>query len=380
MRKAFDRFFDTTAGRFILSIICLVSGAAIFVLFVGFDHPFAAFRLLLASIFLIGVGVFGVLVTLYRTLFPGPQTKSNRLEERRAQSIIKKGRALPLPPAPKQLPAISKSMVLQARGYTLQMQQLASRWRKQGIPVSATRPANFEEELAKVHSVTGNWNDLAGPLRAFGEMPAPWRWIGAAEIIRYLAYWHNRIFVTSTIRQGLRFIVEAQDVDPQNVDALLTRVTLLTCSDDPQWIRMALETLTMARQLAPTHPRLPKVEIDYYTRIGDHDQALAANERLIALAPSAEEANRRRAKRADMLMEANRLEEAAAVFAEVAPTFPDNPWLWHNYSIVLRRLKRYHEALEVSDHALSVMEFKTARDNNNWLRTQLGKPANTYQV
>lgn len=380
MRKTIDQFFDTVVGRFVLSIICLLAGAAIFVIFVGFGHPFAAVKLLIASVLLVGIGAFGIVITLYRVLFPGALVKSDRAAERRAQSIIKSGRALPLPPMPKQPPAIAKSTAQQSRNYAYQLQQLAERWRKQGMSVNTTQPANFEGELAKVHSVTGNWNDLVAPLNAFGEMPAPWRWVGAAEIMRPLAFWRNDLFVLTSVRQGLRFVVEAQNADPQNVDALLIRVSLLACSADQEWIRLAHETLNMARQLAPSHPLLPRAEINYYLRIKAYDDALAANARLIQFATSAEQANRRRLNRADILLQANRLEEAAAVYAEVTPAQPENPWLWHNYSVVLRRLKRYDQALEASDRALAVMEFPAARENNTWLRMQLGKSVTTYRA
>lgn len=183
----------------------------------------------------------------------------------------------------------------------------------------------------------------------------------------------NDLFVPAAVRQGLRFVAEAQNADPQNADALLIRAMLLVTTSDQQWLRIAEETLAQARQLAPSHPRLPLAEMAYYRRTGEYGNALAANDRAAALATTPEQAYQCQVNKANILMEANRLEEAAVVYGELTRENDRNPWAWHNYSSVLTRLSRLEEALAASDRALEIMQFPVALNLNATLRSRLGK-------
>lgn len=374
MQQVINKAMDTTIGRIGVSIVFIIVGAA-FLLFSSLAGAEFELRLLLMGIFLSGVGVLILVVTVYRLLFPPQIIRSDRAAERRAQSIIKKGRALPLPQPFKQSPAIQKSRVTQAARYANELRQITARWQKQEPQTDDVRrrPANFDQTVTAVRGVTGDWSQLADPLQAFESMPAPWRWVGAAEVMRPLSFVRNDLFVPAAVRQGLRFVVEAQNADPQNVDALLIRAMLLVSTSDPQWLRMAEETLAQARQLAPSHPRLPLAEMAFYRRTGAYDNALAANDRAAALATTPEQVYQCHVNKANILMEANRLEEAAAVYGEITRENDRNPWAWHNYSSVLTRLSRFEEALAASDRALEIMEFPVALNLNASLRSRLGK-------
>jgi tetratricopeptide (TPR) repeat protein len=68
-----------------------------------------------------------------------------------------------------------------------------------------------------------------------------------------------------------------------------------------------------------------------------------------------------------------RLENALASYQEYFRQYPEgSAWTWHNYSIWLMEAKRYREALDASNRALSFFEFGVARDLNNEARKALG--------
>lgn len=313
---------------------------------------------------------------LYHLALPSRRMRDDRAAERRAQSITKAGRALPLPPPPKDTPAIQRSRVAQSERYAEELRQVQANWDKQPIPTDdvTCRPPDFDQAVSEVRGVTGDWSQLAGPLQTFGRMPAPWRWVGAAEVMRPLAYVRNDVFVPTALRQGLRFVVEAQNADQQNVDALLIRAMLLSCTSDTGWVEMAQQTLAIAQSLAPNHPRLPLAETAYYRRTGQTDRALEALGRAAEWASTPEDAYTARTTRAHVLLNANRLDEAATAYEALTRENDRNPWVWQNYSLVLRRLSRFEEALDANERALAIMEFPAARESNTWLRNRLGKP------
>lgn len=73
---------------------------------------------------------------------------------------------------------------------------------------------------------------------------------------------------------------------------------------------------------------------------------------------------------ADCYLENERWEESLRASHQLAELTPDDPWLWHNMSIVYLSIEDYEAALDANQRALSIMEFGVAQDMERHIKRQ----------
>jgi tetratricopeptide (TPR) repeat protein len=218
----------------------------------------------------------------------------------------------------------------------------------------------FNHTVGRVREVTGIWSELTEPIDIFVGLPKPLCYAGAAEVMHKLSYLRGTFWAPVGLRQGLRFVARAQYFDPEQPDALVVRINLLTGYHAEQWIKLAEETLAILKQVAPEHPRLPDAEANILVRRNRFDEALACIEQTLAHPPTPEEEHVALSRKARNLDRMKRSEEALAVYDVVNERYPNDPWAWHNKSLLLITLNRLDEAWAANQHALSLMTFNNA--------------------
>lgn len=280
---------------------------------------------------------------------------------------------MPIPPLPKQLSKLQRQRQPQVESYVRQLKAVP--W-GQRVSISSfdVRPA-FDRAVTVTRRIAGDWSKLAEPIQVFAGLPAPWCYIGAAEVMHRLSFLVGGAFSPVGLRQGLRFIAQAQAVEPDNADALITRARLLCGINDPYWLNLAGDTLARARAIAPSHFRLPATEASYYNRLGQRERALACVEESIARAPTPTDRTIAQFTYADTLLDMGRNDEAAAAYRALLETETNDPWLWHNLSIALYNLQRYDEALDCNQRALDIMQFNAAKAHGEMIRKKLAERA-----
>jgi tetratricopeptide (TPR) repeat protein len=162
------------------------------------------------------------------------------------------------------------------------------------------------------------------------------------------------------LHQGLIFAASAQVHEPKQPDALVIRTKLLASSRSKRWGELAEQTLALLKQVAPDHPRLPDAEATVRVQQENYDAAIVCFEQAIERAPSREEAIIARGNRASLLEKGGRKAEAIEAYDEVLADKPDDPWTWHNKSLLLLDMGRYDEALGANSRALEIMNFGMA--------------------
>jgi hypothetical protein len=100
-------------------------------------------------------------------------------------------------------------------------------------------PTSTAQEAANNRLASYVAAGLLMPIAIFASMPAPWCYIGAAEVLQRLSFLVGGAFSPIGLRQGLRYIARAQAADPDNADALITRARLLASVSDPRWLKLA---------------------------------------------------------------------------------------------------------------------------------------------
>lgn len=278
----------------------------------------------------------------------------------RAEELVASGKVLAIPALPKTLPqGASADDLFTVEQYAVRMADLPWGAQPKVAAVEEAYPL-FNRTVGRVRGVTGMWSELSEPIDISASLPKPLCYVGAAEIMYKLSYLRGTIWAPVGLRQGLRFIARAQYFDPEQPDALVARVNLLTGYPGEQWLKLAEETLAILKRVAPEHPRLPDAESNILVRRNRLDEAMACIEQTLAHPPTPEEEHVALSRKARNLDRMKQPEEALAAYDVVNERYPQDPWAWHNKSLLLINLNRLDDAWAANQRALSLMTFNNA--------------------
>ena len=280
--------------------------------------------------------------------------------QRRAVKFVTGGQVLPIPRLPKApLQGASADDLFNVEQSARQMAGLP--WGEQPMiaTVEEAYPL-FYRTVGRVREVTGRWDELSEPIDIFVGLPKPLCYVGAAEVMRMFSYLRGTTSAPVGLIQGLRFVEHAQYIYPDQPDALVARINLLTGYPGEQWIDLAEETLAILKLVAPRHPRLPDAESNLLIRQNRLNEALVCIEQMLAYPPTPEEEHVALSRKARILDRMKYFSSALAAYDVVNERYPQDPWAWHNKSLLLISLNRLDEAWVCNQRALSLMTFGQA--------------------
>jgi tetratricopeptide (TPR) repeat protein len=351
VRIVFGFMIQRSLGRWLLTIILLLIGLAGILAYPDAPPDQATGDLVTGIVFtVLGLAMLVFTISLARR---------QKGFEHKAKDLLAAGKMLPIPALPPLPKGVTEADVAPVAEYARSMAKLP--WgEKPRIPASEVREV-FDRTVARSRRVAGDWRMLSEPIDTFVAMPQPLCHVGAAEVMFRLSYLQGRQHAAVGLRQGLLFAFAAQLNTPQQPDALIIQAKLLCGTTNKRWLELAEQTIAMVKQVAPTHPRLPGAEAALHEQRGEYEQALECTNRALAQPPSPEELEMALAHKGFLLSDLKRYAEALDAYDEALARAPDDPWTWHNRSLVLMSLGRYDEALESNTRALSIMEFGNAR-------------------
>jgi len=358
MRSLFRRVITEMArsqpGRWALSALLLIMGA------VGVGVSFAsvgqdALGLLIGGIFFLALGLF----VLVFTVLIAVRTKSAKdVGEARAKQLLAEGKMLPIPPLPAAPKAASQDDLLQVEGYANELAGIP--WGDHAQVPSDQVQVAFNRAVAVTRRIAGEWSRLSEPIGVFAALPRPYCHVGAAEVMFRLSFLRGATYAPVGLRQGLRFVTRAQLHSPLQPDALVIQLKLLSACAAPSWQRLATQALELAQHMAPNHPRLANAVMFYHDMRGEHEEALVWADRAIASGPTPEDVFAALSRKALILDDLKRYDQALTTYDACLREDPRDPWVWHNKSRTLTALGRYEEALACNQQALSIMDFGMA--------------------
>ncbi len=314
------------------------------------------------------MALVGFLFTSSRRRLRKPEAESDA----RAKQLLAEGKLLPIPPLPTEPPqGVSPEELAQIETTAARLQEIP--WGVKIAYPTEQAPAIFESALAEVNAAPGDWAKLHRLAQIFAGLPHPLCHVGAAEVMFRLSYIRGTTYAPVGLRQGLRFATRAQVHTPLLPDALIAQIKLLVACREPYWQELATKTLAMIRQVAPDHPRLPLAEMFYHRIRGEYEEALMCADRALGTATSPVEAASLFSSKASLLLSVDHYADAVLTYQNAASLNPGDPWIWHNASIALTHLGRYHEALQCSERALSIMDFGAARAQHERIMESLAQ-------
>lgn len=370
-RRTITAMARTQPGRWALSALLLAMG----VVFLGASFASVgqdALGLLIGGIFFLAFGLF----VLVFTILIAARTRSVKgASEARAKQLLAEGKILPIPPLPAAPKAASKDDLLRVEGYANELAAIS--WGDNPRVPPEQVEVVFNRAVAVTRRIAGDWSRLSEPIQVFAALPRPYCHIGAAEVMGRLSFLRGSLYAPVGLRQGLRFVTYAQLHTPLQPDSLMIQLKLLSACKAPYWQQLATQALELAQRTAPNHPRLANAVMFYHDMRGEHDEALVWADRDIASGPTPEDVFAALSRKALILDDLKRYEEALVIYDACIAQDPRDPWVWHNKSRTLTALGRYQEALACNQQALSIMDFGMAHKQREIIMAKMGSAGTT---
>lgn len=248
-------------------------------------------------------------------------------------------------------------------------------WGEQAVSDRQEAENIYHNVLETIFAAEGNYPKLSHAIEELRKLPIDLALSGVARIVMTLSYFRGKLFSPVGVQAAIAYTSTAVHANPLSVDAWIMRLWIAATISDPKYRLIAENALQQMQKLNPNHPYFPDAESLYYERYGSKQQYEAALRRMINLAPSPVVKRAGYDRLAAFYAHQGRLDEAIATYQQLFLEFPEgSAWTWHNYSLWLLQVKRYQEALDASNRALSFFEFNVARDVNNKARKALGMP------
>jgi tetratricopeptide (TPR) repeat protein len=249
-------------------------------------------------------------------------------------------------------------------------------WGQQVIADRRMAESVYEQASAALTDAEGNYDKFPAILRMALGCPLDLAYSLCAQAVRTFSFFSGDNFAPEGICAALLFTADAKKHDPTSIDAWITRANVACTMLDMQYKAIADYALKRAQALNPNHPRLPLAESLFAQRWLRRDQYEESLRRVIRYATAPVDRRTGFDRLGNLYREMGRLDDSIATYQQLFQEQPEGTaWTWHNYSITLLQAKRYQEALEASNHALSFFEFGVARDINNKARAGLGLPS-----
>jgi tetratricopeptide (TPR) repeat protein len=251
-------------------------------------------------------------------------------------------------------------------------------WGKTPVRGKQQAQALFAEGKEITLSAQGDYQKLERAIPIFAQCPLSLALTGAALVMFRLSYVSGTSYIPEGLQEAIRYTSEALKHDPKQAEAWLARTQISSFYEGNVGLGLTKLALDEARKYAAHSPQLALVEANYYRRLNNRKERIAALYRALAASAVGQLSLSQRGgaldSLAEELMAEGKVDEALATYDQENAEFPDSHWAWHNASIAYDTAGRYAEALERSDRALSFYTFSVARVCNALLRLKLGLP------
>jgi tetratricopeptide (TPR) repeat protein len=219
--------------------------------------------------------------------------------------------------------------------------------------------ARFEQAVEVMYAYRGEPQALIEGLKAYlATRCRPYVYAGIAGTLSTAAFEHDDQYDQEGVEQALTWLQRAQEIIPdRNEINLFEAIIYLHMKRYPD-ARTVLDYLAEA---GPLSYRFCITEMSYWDAQKDMPKVEEWFEQAIALARG----DQQRAYLLEMLagiyLMNNILERSLRLFEEAVKFASNNPWAWHNMSVIHYRQRNYDPAARCNERALQLMDFGAAR-------------------
>jgi tetratricopeptide (TPR) repeat protein len=252
----------------------------------------------------------------------------------------------------KLLPSLVKMPIPETTGATVQGRQ------------------TYEIGLEKVDEYKGDPKTLIAALRIFQTCNSqPYVFGGVAYTLVMAAREQDESYAEIGLEEAMVWLEKAQELAPDIVDINMIEALVYIYSGRYDDARLILDYL---QSIAQGNYYLMKAEIAYWQRREELDEAVNWYQKAIEVADTVPRKLRLRNRLADCYLEFGEDEKALEIYQEAVHFSKEDPWLWHNLSVVYFGKEDYKEAAHYNKLALELLDFPEAREMERALRSKLG--------
>lgn len=244
------------------------------------------------------------------------------------------------------------------------------------MPIPDTREATiqgrqtYEIGLDKVDEFKGDPKTLIAALRIFQTCDSrPYVFGGVAYTLVKAAKEQNDSYAEDGLEAAMSWLEKAQELAPDILDINMIEAFIYIYSGRFEDARLILDYL---EDIEPDNFYLIKAEIDYWQRQGEMAEAVNWYQKAIDAADTVPRKLRLRNKLADCYLEFGEDDKALEIYQEAIHFSKEDPWLWHNLSIVYYNKEDYKEAARYNKMALQLLDFPEAQEMDRAIRSKMG--------
>lgn len=230
----------------------------------------------------------------------------------------------------------------------------------------------YEEGLDIVNSYRGHPAVFLDGLNAFqATRSTPYAYAGIAFTLTVAASGED---TSKAIKQGLEkamhWLEKSQYLEPDRLEINFIEATIYMYGKDLRNSRVVLDYLN--QQDSRNNYYVCLTEMNYWRKRGLKQQYFQWFQQAMKTADN----NRRQAfvlnSLANFYLENRMYEKSIKAFQKVVKLDPNDPWAWHNMSLMFLDMKQLKEAGQCNKVALSIMDFGAARQIEQEIKKNRG--------
>lgn len=232
----------------------------------------------------------------------------------------------------------------------------------------------FDQGRAIIDSYTGDPDVLLEAFNTFLSTDClPYAYAGAALVLDKAALDPDGEYDKYGLQQAKEWLEKAQELAFERFEIDLIEVSLYASSKEYQAMRLCLEYLEESLPVKyPENLRFHQAEMAYWYANYDPDKYLETYDKAMEVAQTdAERLALFKMLAGFYFKEKHTYPQALETYQEISRITPDDPWCWHNMSVIYLHQKQYDEAYECNQQALKLMDFPEARQIEKTLKKHL---------
>lgn len=253
-------------------------------------------------------------------------------------------------------------------------QYLASAAEKVNTPPETTITPNalstYKKGLDRVNNYRGHPAILFQALQLFEESGCePLFYAGVAYALFAASYVQSITYEKAGLTAAQSWLARAQTIAPDVPEINFIGLFLLL------YLGQTAEAHALAQSLTAAEPLGYYVRtalLDYYTIKQDEAKLTATYQEALALAKTIDRRAYLHSRMGRYYMLLKRLPKSLAAYRELAQITPNDPWMWHNMSIIHLARHNYWKALRCNKIALQIMDFGNARHVRQLIYGRIG--------
>jgi len=227
----------------------------------------------------------------------------------------------------------------------------------------------FEKGLDKLDGYRGHPDVLFDALEIFvATGTCAYGYAGVASVMINASFLQGDEYYEPGLDYAMQWLKKAQELAPDQIEFGCIELNLLLCLNE---LEKAYSILEQLEKKTSKNYRVCGAAIAYWGEVNDMEKVKYWCSKAKQVANTEEQRELVARILADRYMMSERYEEALVHYEKISQTKTEDPWLWHNMSILYCEVEEFEKARTCNQNALNLMEFGVAREMKEYIDSVL---------